>query len=78
MFIIIMCSETEAVELLWPIIAKQLLLGITAANHPELKLLREPTESYSMWLEIPAEELLLRWVNHFVCDVDDLNPQEVP
>ena len=51
-------------ELLWPIIRQQLLRDIRTKGHPELKCLRLTGESYEEWLSVPAEDLLVRWVNH--------------
>ena len=66
-------------ELLWPIIRQQLLGGICTRGRPELKSLRLAGESYEAWRSVPADELLVRWVNYHVGEgsLRDFNQDKV-
>ena len=73
---IVTSSVESVIEVLWPVIRKQLVGGIFTRNRPELKCLRKKKETFSEWLSISAEEILLRWVNHVV-NVDAEAGEEV-
>jgi plastin-1 len=49
--------------LVWQIVRIQLLSQINLKNHPELVRLLEEGEDLSMLLKLPADQLLLRWLN---------------
>jgi hypothetical protein len=50
--------------LIWQIIRIGLLSKINLKNHPELYRLLEPGETIEDLLRLPADQLLLRWVNY--------------
>ncbi|ORZ38254.1 Fimbrin, actin-bundling protein [Catenaria anguillulae PL171] len=50
--------------LLWQIIKVGLLSKIDIKLHPELYRLLEPGESLDSFLNLPADQILLRWVNY--------------
>ncbi|KAH9251036.1 hypothetical protein BASA81_011096 [Batrachochytrium salamandrivorans] len=49
--------------LVWQIVRIQLLSQISLKNHPELVRLLEDGEELSDLLKLPADQLLLRWIN---------------
>jgi hypothetical protein len=50
--------------IVWQIIRIGLLSKINLKNHPELYRLLEPGETIEDLLKLPAEQILLRWVNY--------------
>ena len=67
---IYICSNSEAIEVIWPIIRQQLMGGIRTRGHPELNCLRQVGEKYGSWIALEPEDILLRWVNfHLETDV---------
>jgi hypothetical protein len=50
--------------LIWQLIKHQLLASIHLNNVPQLVALLKPKEKMKVFKELPAEKLLLRWVNY--------------
>jgi len=50
--------------LIWQIVKIGLLSRINLKNHPELYRLLEPGETIEDLLKLPAEQILLRWINY--------------
>jgi plastin-1 len=50
--------------ILWQLVRMQLLAGVDLVHVPELVVLLEPGEALADLLKLPAEKILLRWVNH--------------
>lgn len=50
--------------LVWQVIKIQLLSHISLKDFPELVLLLEEGEELSSFMKLPAEQILLRWVNY--------------
>ena len=55
--------EHLVLGLVWQIVRIQLLSQINLKEHPELVRLLEPGEELSDLLKLPADQLLLRWIN---------------
>ena len=73
-----MPSETAVLAAVWAVMEKDLLGSITTKGRPELKGLRRTGESFESWLMLSAEEVLVRWIDHFVpsAGVDMSSPVE--
>jgi plastin-1 len=56
-------KEHLVLGLVWQIVRIQLLSQINLKEHPELVRLLEPGEELSDLLKLPADQLLLRWIN---------------
>jgi len=56
--------EHIVLGLVWQIVRIQLLAQINLKEHPELVRLLEPGEELSDLLKLPADQLLLRWINY--------------
>ena len=50
--------------LVWQLLRYSLLAGVTLEAHPELAALRQEGENAEAFVQLGAEQRLLRWVNH--------------
>ncbi|XP_022782514.1 uncharacterized protein LOC111323428 isoform X2 [Stylophora pistillata] len=57
-------KEYLVLEILWKIVRVGLLSYVNVENHPNLALMRRSNENWPRFVELPAEELLIRWVNY--------------
>jgi len=63
--------EHLVLGLVWQIVRIQLLSQINLKEHPELVRLLEPGEELSDLLKLPADQLLLRWINFHLKNAGD-------
>jgi len=63
--------EHLVLGLVWQIVRIQLLSMINLKEHPELVRLLEPGEELSDLLKLPADQLLLRWINFHLKNAGD-------
>eukprot|EP00117_Sycon_ciliatum_P032190 scpid90354/ scgid3649/ Fimbrin; ABP67 len=56
--------EYLVLAVLWQIVKASLFQRVTVKHHPELIRLAAPNEDLSEFLRLPAEGILLRWINY--------------
>jgi hypothetical protein len=61
---IIAGRPTLILGILWQIIKIQLLAKLTVIDHPEVNLLKSDDETEDFFANLPAESILLRWMNY--------------
>lgn len=68
-------KESVVLDFLWQIIKVGLLSHVNVEEHPNLTILRKSSEEWSVFVKLPPEELIMRWVNHHLRHTNYRGPE---